>query len=70
MIGAIQQIMFLEMPPMKLTDIQCKNAKPKDKPYKLAAGRDLYLEVMPTGSKYWRMKYRFMGKETRLTSPA
>lgn len=43
---------------MKLTNLQCKNAKPKEKPYKLAAGRGLYLEVMPNGSKYWRMKYR------------
>ena len=43
---------------MKITNIQCKNAKPKDKPYKLSAGRGLYLEVMPNGSKYWRMKYR------------
>lgn len=47
------------MPPdMKLTNIQCKNAKPKEKPYKMAAGRGLYLEIMPNGSKYWRMKYR------------
>lgn len=44
---------------MKLTNLQCKNAKPKDKPYRLAAGRGLYLEVAPNGSKYWRMKYRF-----------
>ncbi|MCB1840904.1 MAG: tyrosine-type recombinase/integrase [Alphaproteobacteria bacterium] len=41
-----------------LTNIQCKNAQPKHKPYKIAAGRGLYLEVMPNGSKYWRMKYR------------
>jgi hypothetical protein len=33
-----------------LTDIQVKNTKPKDKPYKLADGGGLYLEVMPTGS--------------------
>ncbi len=44
---------------MKLTNLQCKNAKSKDKPYRLAAGRGLYLEVAPNGSKYWRMKYRF-----------
>lgn len=44
----------------------CQEAKPADKPYKLFAGRGLYLEVMPTGSKYWRMKYRFGGKERRL----
>lgn len=44
--------------PMTLTNLKCKNAEPQDKPYKLAAGRGLYLEVMPNGSKYWRMKYR------------
>lgn len=50
----------------KLTDVAARTAKPKDKPYKLAAGGGLYLEVMPTGSKYWRMKYRYAGKEKRL----
>lgn len=50
-----------------LTDIQVKNAKSKDKPYKLSDGGRLYLEVMPTGSKLWRMKFqRANGKESRL----
>jgi len=50
-----------------LTDMQVKNAKPKDKPYKLADGGGLYLEVMPTGSKLWRMKFKqASGKESRL----
>jgi integrase len=50
-----------------LTDAQVKNAKPKDKPYKLADGGGLYLEVMPTGSKLWRMKFRQTnGNESRL----
>src|SRR5574337_1274134 len=49
-----------------LTDPACKNAKPKDKPYRLADEKGLYLEVMPNGSKYFRMKYRFGGKEKRL----
>jgi hypothetical protein len=50
-----------------LTDIQVKNSKPKDKPYKLSDGGGLYLEVMPTGSKLWRMKFkRANGKESRL----
>jgi len=51
---------------MKLSDIQCRNAKPKEKAYKLSDGGGMYLEVMPTGSKYWRMKYRLLGKEKRL----
>lgn len=49
-----------------LTDPACKNAKPKEKPYKLADEKGLYLEVMPNGSKYFRMKYRFDKREKRL----
>jgi integrase len=51
---------------MSLTDNACKTAKPKDKPFKLSDSRGLYLEVMPNGSKYWRLKYRFHNKEKRL----
>jgi integrase len=51
---------------MKLTDTACKNAKPLEKSFKLSDGAGLYLEVMPTGSKYWRLKYRFASKEKRL----
>jgi integrase len=51
-----------------LTDIQVKNAKPKAKPYTLADGDGMYLEVSPAGSKIWRMAYRQPnGKNTRLT---
>ncbi|WP_075257042.1 tyrosine-type recombinase/integrase [Herbaspirillum camelliae] len=46
-----------------LKDLQVKNAKPKDKSYKLADGGGLYLLVTPTGSKGWRLKYLFLGKE-------
>lgn len=49
-----------------LTDRACRNAKPKERPYKKADGDGMYLEVMPNGSKYWRMKYRYNGKEKRL----
>ncbi len=51
---------------MKLTDLKCKNAKPKDKLYRLFDGAGLYLEINPNGSKYWRLKYRFNGKEKRM----
>jgi hypothetical protein len=44
-----------------LTDTQCRNAKPKDKPYKLLDGKGLYLEVKPNGVKAWR--YRFELRE-------
>lgn len=51
-----------------LTDLQIRNAKRKAKPYKLADGGGLYLEVMPSGSKLWRLKYRQAdGRENRLS---
>lgn len=52
---------------MRLTDKTCKAVKPESKPYKLSDGGGLYLEVTSTGSKYWRMKYRFLGKEKKLS---
>lgn len=51
---------------MSLSDTQCRSAKPKDKPYKLSDSEGLYLEVMPSGAKYWRLKYRLAGKEKRI----
>tara|TARA_R110002072_G_scaffold211501_1_gene369071 strand:+ start:238 stop:1476 length:1239 start_codon:yes stop_codon:yes gene_type:complete len=48
---------------MKLTASQVKNAKPKDKPYKLSDGHGMYLLVNPNGTKYWRLKFRHSGKE-------
>ena len=51
---------------MPLTNTQCQNAKPKEKPYKISDSGGMYLEIMPNGSKYWRLKYRYMDKEKRL----
>lgn len=51
---------------MPLTNTQCQNAKPKEKPYRISDSNGMYLEIMPNGSKYWRLKYRHMGKEKRL----
>lgn len=42
---------------MPLTDTKVKNARPQDKPYTLQDGQGLYLEVRPTGSKFWRYRY-------------
>ena len=50
----------------KLTEMVVKNAKPKDKPYKLADGGGLFLLVQPDHKKYWRLKYRISGKEKLL----
>lgn len=46
---------------MPLTDAACRQAKPKDKPYKLSDSGGLYLLVNATG-KYWRWDYRHAGK--------
>jgi len=51
------------MPSDKLTDSKIRQAKPADKPYKLFDGGGLFLMVQPGGSKLWRLKYRFGGKE-------
>ncbi|HHY2913521.1 TPA: tyrosine-type recombinase/integrase [Enterobacter hormaechei subsp. steigerwaltii] len=51
---------------MKLNARQVDAAKPREKAYKLADGAGLYLEIVPSGSRYWRMKYRFNGKEKRI----
>ncbi|QRN02547.1 tyrosine-type recombinase/integrase [Legionella sp. MW5194] len=52
---------------MALTVVQIKAAKPKEKPYKLADERGLYLLVNPSGSKLWKLKYRFAGIEKKLS---
>ena len=51
---------------MPLTDVSIKNAKPDSKPLKLFDGGGLFLLIAPTGSKWWRLKYRFAGKEKLL----
>ena len=52
---------------MKLTDVNIKKAKPSDKTRKLFDGGGLYIQIESTGGKLWRYKYRFDGKEKRLT---
>jgi len=51
---------------MSLSDPKVRNAKAKPKPYKIADGEGLFLLVTPSGSKYWRLKYFFGGKEKLL----
>ena len=58
--GGIQSFASLEAPPLSLSDTSARMAKPREKPYKLADGHGLYLEVAPNGSRYWRLKYRFV----------
>jgi hypothetical protein len=46
-----------------LTANAVKHGKPREKPYKLADRDGLYLLVKPSGSRYWRMNYRFGGEQ-------
>lgn len=52
---------------MKLTNSACQSAIPKDRPYKKFDGGGLYLEIMPSGSKLWRLKYHYLGSEKRIS---
>ena len=52
---------------MALTDTAIRNAKPAGKPYKVTDSLGLYLLVNPSGSKLWRIKYRFDGVERKLS---
>lgn len=50
-----------------LTDLSCRKAEPRAKPYKIFDAHGLFLYVTPAGSRLWRFKYRFEGKEKLLT---
>ncbi|HEX2796549.1 MAG TPA: integrase arm-type DNA-binding domain-containing protein [Immundisolibacter sp.] len=52
---------------MPLTDPALRNAKPADKPRKLADGGGLYLLIQPAGGKWWRLDYRHGGKRKTLS---
>lgn len=51
---------------MALTDIKVRTSKPEEKQYKLTDGNGMHLLVHPNGSKYWRLQYRFGGKQKML----
>jgi integrase len=52
---------------MPLADTKIRNTKPGKKPLRLHDERGLYLEISPAGGKWWRFKYRFQGREKRLS---
>ena len=56
-----------ELPPMALTDVAIRKASPTGKVQRLTDGGGLYLEIAPAGGKWWRYKYRYGGKEKRLS---
>ena len=52
---------------MPITDSKIRNAKPELKPYKLTDDGGLYLDVRPSGAKFWRYRYRIGKKENIFT---
>jgi integrase len=49
---------------LKLTDTECRKAKPRERPYKLRDGKGLYLEIKPSGVKAWRYRFEIQEGET------
>lgn len=47
----------------RLTDVQLRNLVTRERPYKVTDGNSLYVLVSPSGSRAWRWKYLFAGKE-------
>jgi len=52
---------------MPLTHLKVERAKPKEKQYKLADERGMYLLIHPKGGKWWRLDYRYQGKRKTLS---
>jgi hypothetical protein len=50
-----------------LSKLLIDNTKPQAKSVRLSDGRGMYLEISPAGGKWWRFKYRFAGKERRIS---
>jgi integrase len=59
--------LYFGVAPMWLTTAKIQNTPPQKKTVRLFDGRGLYLEIAPTGSRWWRFKYRFAGKEKRIS---
>ncbi|WP_323016233.1 tyrosine-type recombinase/integrase [Castellaniella sp.] len=52
---------------MRLSDLDCRNAKPREGKYKMGDSGGLFLEIRPNGGRYFRWRYRFAGKDKTLT---
>lgn len=52
---------------MSLTDFAIRGVKSRDKPFKMADSGGLYLQINPSGSRLWRLKYRIHGREKKLS---
>lgn len=56
----------MEIPQLSLTDVKVRSLKARDRQYKVADGRGLFLVITTNGSKYWRFRYRFVDREKSL----
>jgi integrase len=52
---------------MSLTNMECRNVRPQDRTVRHWDKHGLYLEVSPSGGRWWRFKYRIAGREKRLS---
>ena len=50
-----------------LSNLLIEKTKPQAKTQRLSDGRGMYLEIAPTGGKWWRFKYRFGGRDRRIS---
>ena len=50
---------------MALTDTKLQRLQAKTRPYRIADGGGLFVEIQPTGKKIWRMQYRLGGRDSR-----
>ena len=66
-LGATGRTRMGVAPKMPLTDSAARNAKPAAKTVRMFDRDGLYLEISPRGGKWWRLKYRFAGKEKRVS---
>lgn len=57
---------WTELTAMALTDVVIRNAKPREKPYKLGDAGGLFVLIQPSGGKLWRLKYRMEAREKKL----
>lgn len=66
-LGATQNRCSKVAPRMALSDTTIRSAKHVDKPRKLFDEKGLFLLLQPSGGKLWRLKYRYGGKEFKLS---
>jgi len=66
-LGAKNGLEFDGGPQMALKDLEIRRLTSRPKPYKVADALGLFLLIQPSGAKLWRFKYRFHGREGKLT---